>query len=191
MSRPAWATTALLACGVLLLCATQPWVRTVTELAPGAPRSRSDVGASVLVPWLAPVALVTGLAVAAGLSGLRWARPVAVLAAGAALAGAVTGVVGGIGSTGPVTAPGPVVVEASPTGWLWAGAAAAALTLVGILRWVWPAPTAPRRSHDAVRGWREDAPGGGPTDHDGAEARRRHDARTWDELSEGRDPTEP
>src|SRR5690606_32631509 len=186
-SRPAWAATAILRCGVLLLCATQPWVRTVTELAPGAARTRGDVGASVLVPWLAPVALVAALGVVAGVSGLRWARPVTVLAAGAALAGAVTGVVRGIGSAGPVTAPGPAVVEASPTGWLWTGAAAAALALVGSLLWAWPSSssaasasstsTAERhRSHDAVRGSREDGtdgPDGGRSDPDGAEARRR------------------
>lgn len=188
MNRPAWAGTALLSCGVLLLSTTQPWVRTVTELAPGAPRTRGAVGALELVPWLAPVALVAALAVTAGLVGLRWARPVGVLAAVAAAAGAGTGVVRAVTASGPVASPGPAVVEASTTGWLWAGTAAAVITLAGVLRWAGGAT--PALTGPSPRGAGR-PPAGDRDDPDGTEARRRQDARTWEELSDGRDPTGP
>ncbi len=175
MSRRAWAATALLGLGLLLLATTQPWVRTVTEVAPGAPRTRGAVGASELVPWLAPVALVAALALVLALARVRVAGPVAVAAALATLAGAGTGALGATASSGAA------VVSADRTGWLWVGCAAALLAAAGALLW-WRGPDPAVRPR-SPRPPRDDDP-------DGTEAVRRRDAQDWRDLSEGRDPTQ-
>lgn len=179
MSRRAGAALALLGCGLLLLTTTQPWARTVTEAAAGAPRSRGVVAGADLVPWLAPVALVTGVAVVAGLTGLRWARGVAALAALAVVAGSALGVLTAT-SAGQGGGAGEAVVSAVRTGWLWAGAVASVGTGLGTLLWCRPGgpDRAPR------------PPLPRPAADDG-EAERRRAAADWRDLTEGRDPTDP
>jgi hypothetical protein len=179
------AGTALVSCGVLLLTTTQPWVRTVREVAAGAPRARGEVGALELVPWLAPVAVVAGLAVIAGLAGMRWARPVAAVAAAAAVVGTAAAVLGA--GRGAVVGGG--VVDESTTGWLWVGAAAAVLLALSTVRWAAVSPRGPGAdpSGGTVGGA---APGDDPDDPDDEEARRRQEAQDWRDLSQGRDPTD-
>jgi hypothetical protein len=177
------AATALLSCAVLLLATSQPWVRTVREVAPGAPRARGEVGALELVPWLAPVAVVAGVAVLAGLAGMRWARPVAAVAAVAALVGTSAAV---LGAGGAGSGAGGAVVDASATGWLWVGAAAATLLGPATVGW---ATVRPGRAGGPPS--RVAAPGAAAgQDPDGSEARRRQEAQDWRDLSDGHDPTD-
>jgi hypothetical protein len=178
MTRRAAAAVALLGCGLLLLATTQPWVVTVTEVAPGAPRSRDELGAAELVPWLAPVALVTGLAVVGALSGLRWAGALAAVASLAVLGGTVLAAAVVVTASGPLAAAR--TVAAAPTAWLWVGGAGAlAMSLGTLLGW-----HGPRRERSGARSPARQDP-------HGVEARRRRDAAQWQDLSEGRDPTAP
>ncbi|GAA1182556.1 hypothetical protein GCM10009584_25800 [Ornithinimicrobium humiphilum] len=191
MSRRGAAALALLGCGLVLLASTQPWVGTVTEAAPGAPRTRGALGAAEIVPWLAPATLVCAAALVAGLAGLRAARPVAALAGVAVAAGAVL-------AAATSTAGAPGVVSAARTGWLWAAVVSGLLAAVGTLLWLAPSragrrdDASPRRTDgspgDAMR-----APGPGErhTPAPEAELERRRDAEDWRALSEGRDPTAP
>lgn len=179
MTRAAWAGTALLGLGLLLLATTQPWVRTVTELAPGAPRSRGAVDGAEVVPWLVAVALVAAVALLLRLARVRAAGPVVLLACAGVLAGAAAGALAGVDPRR-----GEGVVSAVATGWLWVGCAAAVLGAVaGGLAVL--GPRAPARRVGEQTG----APGPG-ADPDGSEARRRRDARDWRDLTEGRDPTQ-
>lgn len=196
MSRRARAVLALLGSGLLLLATTQPWVRTVVEVAEGAPRSRGSVVGADLVPWLAPVTLAGALAVVAGLAGLRGARGVAALTAPAVAAGVTLGVLGATGGEGPGAVTGGAVVSATSTGWLWVAVLAAVVTCLGTLPVVRPGrrPT-PRPGRAAARESSAAGPAGvgrelpGPAGDD-AESERRQAAADWRDLTEGRDPTD-
>lgn len=194
MNRLTCAALALLACGTLLLTTTQPWLRTVTQVAAGAPRARGAVTGAELVPWVAPVAVVLALAVVAGLTGMRWARGVAVAAALAVPAGVLPALLTAIPGATPAAVSGPGLVAAEPTGWLWAGAAAGLMTTVWTILWWWPwtrgSATPSGTAGPGGAGPRSDRPRAAPTeDPYGAEAERRRAAADWRELSEGGDPT--
>ncbi len=163
---------ALVGCGLLMLATTQPWSATVTEPAPGGPRWRGSVAGEELVPWLGPVAAVAGLAVVAVLARLAWARWAAGPALGAAVVGAVHGLLGA-GVAGGTT------VSARPTAWPWVALASAggALVATALLR--------PGRGGREPRGGRRPAPGRPAWDEE-----RRRTAEDWRAVSEGLEPGE-
>lgn len=168
---------ALLACGLLLLTTTQPWMTALTEVAPGVPRTRSESSGAELVPWLAPLALAAGAALLASAARLRRVRLLTVLTTLGVLGGTVWAALVVI----PARLEQPEVVSGQTTAWVTTALVAAALTgVLGVVGVIRPRPDrAPRREGG------DEVP-----DPGGVEAARRQADDAWRQLSAGQDPTE-
>ncbi|MDO5738714.1 MAG: Trp biosynthesis-associated membrane protein [Ornithinimicrobium sp.] len=196
-----------LAClGLFLLAATQPWLSTVLESAPGAPRTRGSAAGGELVPWAIASALAATVAALAAMASsgrprtragvllLAWLGGAAALAGVASvvttlalgLPGRTGGWLGaggrlGAGSLGVTPAPGQVVSVAS-TGWLWVCLVTALIAVVALSWALLPSASAAHGPKpDAVRPW---------ADLDPDERERRRVELAWRQLSEGQDPTD-
>lgn len=190
-----------LAClGLYLLAATQPWLRTVFESAPGAPRTRGSAAGGELVPWAIASALAATVAAVAAMAStarprtrtgmllLGWLGGAAALAGVSSVVTALalgmperTGGWLGAGRQGVARVPGQVVSVAS-TGWLWVCLVTALIAVIA-LSWALLASgsVTPGREPDAARP---------SADLDADERERRRVELAWRQLSDGQDPTD-
>ncbi|MGD8149083.1 Trp biosynthesis-associated membrane protein [Ornithinimicrobium sp. Y1694] len=175
----------LLGAGLFLLAATQPWLSTVVEAAPGAPRVRERHTGSSVLPWGGAAALLATVATLAGLGLPRGRAFTAGLTAIASVATLSSVLLATSGAVELDSMAG--VVSSSRLGWVWValvGAVVQLLGAMGLLRIVGSRP-APQAGSD-LAGASAQPPANLPE----AELRRRQAADQWSRLSAGEDPTD-